>query len=181
MPAHRKEVRRIERADTVRYLTFSCYQRLSLLGNDAIKDVFVEELVASRERLGFGVIGWVVMPEHVHLLVWPRLPEVPVSKVVWDVKRAVARRVIGRWREIDAPILDRLRHHRGVRFWQRGGGYDRNILGGDELWEKLRYIHENPVRRGLIRRPTDWVWSSARWYAGQREGVVAMDEVRRPG
>ena len=179
--AHRKQMRRVERANDARYLTFSCSRRLALFSNDAIKDVFVEELSRSRERLGFGLLAYVVMPEHVHLLVWPRLPEAPVSKVVWDVKRAVARRVIGRWREIDAPVLERLQHHRGVRFWQRGGGYDRNVFTRDELEEKVGYIHANPVRRGLAVRPTDWAWSSARWYAGEREGELGMDEVRRPG
>jgi len=61
----------------------------------------------------------------------------------------------------------------GTHFWQDGGGYDRNIVSDRELYEKVQYIHDNPVRRGLIGRPADWPWSSARWYE-RREGL-AMD------
>ena len=54
-----------------------------------------------------------------------------------------------------------------LRFWQRGGGYDRNILSVDELHEKIKYIHNNPVRRELVTCPADWEWSSYRaWEHG---------------
>ncbi len=175
-------MKRVEQADHARYLTFSCYRRLPLFGNDRIKDAFVEELQMARSKTHFHLLAWVVMPEHVHLLIWPRLPEYPVSRVSWAIKRGFARRVIGRWRELDAEILNELgARDEQVRFWQRGGGYDRNILDGSELSEKIRYIHENPVRRGLADRAEDWAWSSARWYAGDRDGAIGIDELRRPG
>jgi putative transposase len=56
------------------------------------------------------------------------------------------------------------------RFWQRGGGYDRNIWSLGEVLEKVRYIHENPLRRGLVDRPEQWPWSSWRaWECGVDE------------
>jgi putative transposase len=54
------------------------------------------------------------------------------------------------------------------RFWQPGGGYDRNITSIEALRAMIDYIHANPVRRGLVARPEDWEWSSARWYRGLR-------------
>ncbi len=181
MDAHRKRLRRIEHPNHIRFLTFSCFQRLPLFGNDEIKDEFVEHLDSCRARTGFMLHAWVVMPEHVHLLIWPNLPESPVSKIAWTLKRGFARAVIARWRELDARILVHLRLTNGrFRFWQHGGGYDRNIYSGDELEEKISYIHENPVRRGLVTDPTDWAWSSARWYAGDRDGQLHIDPVRRP-
>jgi len=175
-------MKRVEQAGHARYLTFSCYRRLPLFGNDRIKDAFVDQIQFAREQTGFHLLAWVVMPEHVHLLIWPRLPEYPVSKVAWIIKRDLAQRVIERWRELDASILKELEARKNqTRFWQRGGGYDRNIHSFDELNEKIRYIHQNPVRRGLVDRPQDWAWSSARWYDGQREGVLKIDELRRPG
>ncbi len=90
-------MKRIEQDDHARYLTFSCYRQLPLLENDRIKDAFVEQLQAAREKTEFHLLAWVVMPEHVHVLIWPRLPEYPVSKVSWTIKRSFAQRVIGRW------------------------------------------------------------------------------------
>jgi len=60
-------------------------------------------------------------------------------------------------------------------FWQPGGGYDRNIRKAKTAWASVAYIHDNPVRRGLVRRPEDWEWSSAKWYAGQQTVKLAMD------
>ena len=65
----------------------------------------------------------------------------------------------------------RLRH----RFWQPGGGYDRNITSTEALRAVIDYLHANPVRRGLVARAADWEWSSARWYAGQRPVKLEMD------
>jgi len=65
----------------------------------------------------------------------------------------------------------RLRH----RFWQPGGGYDRNITSTDALRAVIDSLHANPVRRGLVARAADWEWSSARWYAGQRPVELEMD------
>ncbi|MBI1374711.1 MAG: hypothetical protein GC159_18485 [Phycisphaera sp.] len=63
------------------------------------------------------------------------------------------------------------------RFWQPGGGYDRNIYSDDELIEKISYIHNNPVRRGLVERAIDWPWSSARWWEARDEGHLRIDEL----
>lgn len=172
---------RIEHPNHARSLTFSCYRRLPLFENNAVKDAFVEQLDSTRTRTRFRLLAWVIMPEHVHVLIWPRLPEYPVAKVTWWLKRDFAKRVIARWRELDAPVLERIGTPSGARrFWQHGGGYDRNIVDGPELLEKVRYIHENPVRRGLVERATYWRWSSARWYAGERAGELRIDDFRRP-
>lgn len=178
-PPHRKRMRRVERPNQARYLTFSCYGRRSLFRNDAIKALFGEYLRSSREEFLFRLIAWVVMPEHVHLLLVPQLPEHPVSEVLREMKKRFASRVIARWRELDAPILESLVDASGVtRFWLPGGGYDRNTLAGHELPEKVQYIHNNPVRRGLVATPTEWPWSSARAYAGAPEPIVPIDFVQ---
>ncbi|MBY0112524.1 MAG: transposase [Phycisphaerales bacterium] len=178
MLLHRKAMRRFEHESEIRFLTFSTSQRLQLFSNDAIKDRFLEHLVHSRRKHLFHLYGYVVMPEHVHLLVWPLLPDFPLSTVLRDLKRDFAEEVIGRWTALQAPVLNRLRRIDGShRFWQRGGGYDHNVRGEAEFFEKLRYIHENPVDRGLVPEATQYHWSSARWYRGDRSGPLAMDPV----
>jgi putative transposase len=168
--------RRYEIPGQARYLTFSCYRRLALFGNDLIKDTFVTHLAEVRARHGFRLIAWVVMPEHVHLLVVPRLPDAPVADLLRTLKQSFSQLVIPRWRELRAPILSRITDSFGVvRFWQRGGGYDRNVYADESLEEKIVYTHENPVRRGLVAQAIDWRWSSARCYAGERAGQLTID------
>ena len=61
------------------------------------------------------------------------------------------------------------------RFWQRGGGYDRNLTEPRAIHEAIEYIHGNPVRRGLVERAEDWLWSSAAWFAGKKDVPLAPD------
>jgi len=156
-----KSRKRFEVKNHVRFLTFSCYHRLPLFNNDAIKTAFLEHLVQSKKRQQFDLYAWVVMPEHVHLLLRPDLPSHPVPDILQDIKGGFSNLVCGRWRKKNAPILNRIRDPRGkIHFWQVGGGYDRNIITDDELREKFDYIHQNPVRRQLVDNPLNWRWSS---------------------
>ncbi len=164
---HRKTRRRFEIPGHARFLTFSCFQRLPLLDDGDAKDGFADQLFCTRARLGFALHAWVVMPEHVHLLLRPNLPEVDVPRILMAIKRPFATRVLRSWREVGREAPDRI--------WQAGGGYDRNIFSDREMREKVEYIHANPVRRGLVERAEDWAWSSARGWAGPETRWPAVD------
>lgn len=162
----RKKKRRREVAGDPRFLTLSCERRLPLLGNPAIRDVFAASLAEARRRFGFELFAWVVMPEHVHLLLRPRDGE-RAEQILTFIKKSVAQRVIARWRTIDAKVLREIERPDGrPRFWQKGGGFDRNVRDRAEFIKEVRYIHRNPVKRGLVEKPEDWKWSSARWWLG---------------
>lgn len=178
-----KRLHRIEHANHARFLTFSCYRRLPLFSNPLVRDLFASHLARARASFGFHLYAWVVMPEHVHPLLWPKLPEAPVAAILSQLKREIARIAIARWKELNAGVLRDLTLDDGsVRFWQRGGGHDRNIFSPDEFQEKVRYIHNNPVERGLVSLPSGWAWSSARWSEGDHTGPVVIDPMppRRP-
>ncbi len=114
------------------------------------------------------------MPEHVHLLVKPGAG--PLKEPLASLKTSLAKRVIARWRVLDAPILERIRTGSGrLRYWQKGGGHDRNVRDIYEFRRKVRYIHRNPVERGLVELPEDWAWSSVRWWMGERDGEFPCD------
>ncbi|MFK7789795.1 MAG: transposase [Phycisphaeraceae bacterium] len=160
--------KRFEVKDQPRFITCSCFSRMQLFSNDRIKDAFVEELAKTQSRLQFQLHAWVVMPEHIHLLLTPDVPNNTLTNILQDLKSRTAGRVLRRWYELDAPILNRLRDKQGkAHFWLAGGGYDRNIFSADEYEEKLHYIHRNPVVRGLVGKPVDWKWSSASAYANR--------------
>ncbi|MCH7547850.1 MAG: transposase [Planctomycetes bacterium] len=172
----RKSLKRFEIENQPRFLTFSCYRRLPLLDNNDIRDLFEVRLDAARKQHGFRLHAWVLMPEHVHMILTPSLPEHPVDIVLKSLKQSVGKRVIIRWKNMEAPILQRMAASKGrLRFWQAGGGYDRNIRDEEEMLEKVSYLHANPVRRGLVDSPAGWKWSSARWYEGIRDGELIFD------
>ena len=178
MPPRRKRLQRFEIPGAPRYLTFSCHGRLPLLGSAALRDAFAAHLESIHARGAFRLFAWVIMPEHVHLVLVPSHPEWPVPAILRTIKRPFARRVIRRWRELNAPVLERLVDASGGnRFWLRGGGYDSNIESPDLLSVVIKYTHLNPERRGLVLDPRDWRWSSARWYEGSRRELVTIDPI----
>ena len=120
------------------------------------------------------------MPDHVHLLIWPLESEYSISKILGDIKQPVTRTAIRWLKEHAADFLERLKDVQpdgktSYRFWQRGGGYDRNMLDPRTIHAEIEYIHMNPVRRGLVHMPEEWPWSSARFFAGQTGGFPAPD------
>jgi len=120
------------------------------------------------------------MPEHVHVLVCPTETTAKMSQFLQATKESVARNAVRHLKSHAPEWLDRIKVDEGSRirhrFWQPGGGYDRNVTDTDTLHFMIDYIHANPVRRGLVSHPEEWEWSSARWYAGFRPVKLAMDE-----
>jgi putative transposase len=167
---HRKRIKHFEQERYVHELTFSCFQRRPLLDNDLRRAWFCEELESACERQQFLLLAYVLMPEHVHLLVFPSqsgVGEPLISKLLSHLKIQVSRRVKRDLMATANPLLDELtvRQRPGVmtfRFWQEGPGYDRNLFESKSITAAIDYIHANPVRRGLCNRAIDWPWSSAR-------------------
>jgi putative transposase len=175
---NRKRLVRTAAFGEVRFLTFSCQQRLPLLSNPNIASLFAKRLSRARETWQMKLLAWVIMPEHVHLmLIPPRLePGEPdaTHHILEFIKKSVAQRVIHRWKAIDASNLADISAGGSPRFWQKGGGFDRCVRDAEEMTRELRYIHHNPVKRGLCAQPTDWEFSSARWWA-RHTGDVGPD------
>ena len=181
-PANYKTCKRINEPGDAHYLTFSCYQRRQLLNSDRSRTCFTSALKDACLTHAFALWAYVVMPEHVHLLVYPKKADYSVSMFLYSVKRPVAVAEIAYARRLgpDTSVFKSMSSVSQVaetklHFWQPGGGYDRNINTKVELWEKIDYTHANAVRRGLCEDPTDWKWSSASQYLGLDEGVLDLD------
>ncbi|MGA8940271.1 MAG: transposase [Acidobacteriaceae bacterium] len=115
----------------------------------------MQSLEAMRQRYDFYVLGYVVMPEHVHLVV-SEPKHAPLSKAVQALKLSVAVQSVKR------------------PFWQVRY-YDFNVFTGRKLAEKMRYMHRNPVKRGLVEKPEDWKWSSYNHYLSGSPSVVEIE------
>ena len=176
----RKTVRHYDEPGYAHFLTFSCYQRLPLLSKDRSRDWLIEALQAARHKHSFDLWGWVIMPEHVHLLLWPRQPAYKTQVILADIKRPVGQQAMA-WLEMNHPeFLTRLtvrnRNRTYRRFWQAGAGQDRNVYDPDSAHQILEYIHNNPVRRGLVEKAEQWTWSSAADYAGGKNVPLRVDK-----
>ncbi|HUX27309.1 MAG TPA: HAD-IC family P-type ATPase [Terracidiphilus sp.] len=149
---------RYQKCGVFHFLTFSCYRRLPFLGHGGAYNLFESELEAVRLKYGFVVAGYVLMPEHVHLLVdEPRIASLSIALQV--LKQQTSRK---------------LKRPGTAQFWQRRY-YDFNVWSEEKRVEKLRYMHRNPVHRGLVGKPENWPWSSFRHYALGEEGSVEIE------
>ena len=155
-------------------LTFNCFQGRAFLSKPRTCEWMISSLKAARADLQFDIWAYVIMPEHCHILIFPRLPKYDISPILIAIKLPVTRRAKA-FLQRNAPeslVLMRDEQPNGkvaYRFRQRGGGYDRNFNEPESIYAEIKYLHNNPVRRGLVARAEDWPWSSAGWYAGRRD------------
>lgn len=159
-------LKRYQESGQSHFVTFSCYRRPPRLRSPTRCDLFVGKLEQTRKRFGLRVYGYVVMPEHVHLLLSEPDHEL-LATALQSLKLSVSKSLPRPGAASGEP----------ARLWQ-SRYYDRNVRDHAEFVEKLRYIHRNPVKRGLVERPEDWPWSSFRHYATGEAGVVEIESER---
>jgi putative transposase len=168
------------------FLTFSCYRRRPLFGKEVYCDLFLKILERVRRRYRLVVLGYVVMPEHVHLLVSEPQRET-LSTAVQALKLGFVRSL----QSLSVSVVAAAPRSRKngetwgtpasgtpmhpERFWQ-ARFYDFNVWTEHKRIEKLRYIHRNPVERGLVASPEQWRWSSFRWYLCGEPGPVRIND-----
>jgi len=156
-----KDLKRYYGEGDLHFITFSCYRRLALLNTTGARNVFVEALGEIRERYEFSLVGYVVMPNHVHLLISESAEDTP-SVALKVLKQRVSRDL----RKSTGTSLP--------RFWQPRF-YDFNVWSEKKVREKLDYIHANPITKKLVEHPKDWPWSSWSFYETGEAGLVTID------
>jgi putative transposase len=161
------------------FITTSCYQRRPLLGTPRARDLFLEVLEQIRQRHQFTVVGYVVMPEHVHLLITEPERGNP-SLVLAALKQTFAHRLLRELRANGSVQTNALWSTPVAvgHIWQRRF-YDFVVFTEEKRVEKLRYMHHNPVRRGLVLNPEEWLWSSFHHYDYGERGPVLVNEIRK--
>lgn len=174
-----KRLKRFIGRGDLHFITFCCYQRRALLASARVRSLAVKILGEVRARCGFALVGYVVMPDHVHLL-FSESPSGTPSKVIQIFKQRLSRHMRARKHTPKGqlslavpPSSDALRH-----FWQRRY-YDFNVYSQAKVREKLHYMHANPVKEKLVVHPGDWPWSSWCFYY-RGEGLLAMDPWTAP-
>jgi putative transposase len=133
MPLHLK---RYQREGDDHFITFSCHNRNPYLNTPTARNTFTDSLEQTRKRYNFEILGYVVMPEHVHLVLSEPV-DAPLSKALQSLELSVSKRLVQR------------------PFWEPRY-YDFNVFTHNKRVEKLKYMHRNPVTRGLVQNPEDW-------------------------
>jgi len=152
---------------TARFVTFSCFMRAPSLTLPNAMPILAHELARARQAHGFLLLGYVFMPEHVHLVLLP--PErMKLGYVVGEIKSRSAREYFA-----TVPIGPMDATH---VFWQRRC-YDHNCRTPGTVREKILYCHNNPVKRGLAADPSDWIWSSHNAYLGKADVPLAVEAI----
>ncbi|MHB1935187.1 MAG: REP-associated tyrosine transposase [Acidobacteriaceae bacterium] len=150
-------LKRFQESGQTHFVTFCCYRRRELFAAASAKRTFEAAPERVRQSFRLCVYGYVVMPEHVHLLL-SEPPRATLADAIKSLKQGVSRRPIGE----------------AAHFWQKRY-YDFNVRDHWQHVEKLQYVHRNPVHRGLCERPEDWEWSSFRHYATGCDGRVEIE------
>ena len=168
MTNNRKRVKHFHERGDLHELTFSCHDQRPLLTNEHWLKLLAKAVDSALVNHQFHLYAFVFMPEHVHLLVYPS-GEPDIGGFLKAIKRPISFRIKQGLATSNRRLLDELtvQERPGVtsfRFWQEGPGYDRNLQQPDAIKNSLDYIHMNPVKRELARRPEDWKWSSARYF-----------------
>ena len=173
-----RDLKRFHESGQSHFVTFSCYRRRPNFDSAAACDLFPLCLEKTRRRFRLRVYGYVVMPEHVHLLLSEPEPGT-LAEAIHYLKLSFAKQVrslVATSTHVNVQLKDVDVGHRtsSNSFWQKRY-YDRNVRNWQEFTVRLRYLHRNPVKRGLVREAADWKWSSFRHYALREIGVVEIE------
>ncbi|MFZ2448275.1 MAG: transposase [Syntrophobacteraceae bacterium] len=154
------------------FVTFSCYRRRRLLDDNQAKGIVIHFLSEQLKNQQGSCVGFVVMPEHVHALIhfnengqlsifmnqWKRRSSMQLKKLYRNDLSAYGRQI-----DLEGPM------------WQPKY-YAFNVYSEKKAKEKLDYMHNNPVKAGLVENAVDWPHSSARWYFLGKSVGVAINE-----
>ena len=171
-----KRLHRYYGAGYSHFITTSCYRRLPFLGSSRHRDLCLKCLEQTRRCYGFAIIGYVVMPDHVHLLLTEPQRANP-SVVMQALKQSFARQLLRRLRKrLDAHQSSLWRDPLETGHIWQPRFYDFVVFSEHKRAEKLRYMPFNPVKRGLVLEPEQWRWSSSRHYSNGQRGPVTVTE-----
>lgn len=179
-------LRRHDEPGHIHFWTISCFRRLGFFHIDSMKQIVVDALRLLQDKFNICLIGYVVMPDHVHVLLLPHphgsMDPLPISKLLNAFKQHVGFHgkecLRDYWRAHGRLWSEPLNRWAGCEFGDQHiwttRGHDFNIDREETLAEKLNYCHKNPVARELVNHPEQWRWSSYRFYELNDRSILEM-------
>lgn len=141
-------------------------------------NLFLEELDQSWKSQEYQLWAYVLMPNHVHMLIWPKAKTYKIADILQDIKGKASKRyldfILQAKPELFAEFCITKKGQKTFSIWQAGGGFDRNLWNSKPIHHSIEYIEGNPVRAGLVNFPEEWRWSSA-WTRKRKCGLIPDD------
>lgn len=165
--------------NTFHYVTLVTYNRVPVFLSDRACELLVATLDEVRQRYPYKLVGYVIMPDHVHAIVNRSIDT--ISAWLRRVRGNSARQIL-KWLREEAyvsslkklQLMNSQKRNHTHAVWQK----DPSVI---DPWspkfirQKLNYLHLNPVRAGLCQHPADWKWSSYRAYLPHKAGEVRLE------
>ena len=167
---------RFDKESEYHFTTFSSFNKEHILLYQGIPEILLRHLETIRSKFNLPVYGFAIMPNHVHLM-WHIPAKVGISKVMQLLKGRTSLEILKVFRALSDFDLGRITMPNGqVALWKRRF-YDFNLLSQEAFMEKLEYIHNNPVKWGLVKSPADWPYSSFRSWFDLPEARFEIDRI----
>ena len=146
-------------------LTFSCYHHQPYLSDEIMCEIFINELTNARTQFNFSIWAYVLMQNHVHLLIKPNNEEYSISKILQYIKGKSSTQyrhyLIQNFPDKYESMCIIKKARNMFKFWKKGPGFDRNLWSTQAIHNSIQYIEGNPVRKELCKNPEEYKWSSS--------------------
>jgi len=165
------------------FITMSIVEWVDIFTRNSQKLAFIDSLKYCIEKKGLTIFAYVIMPNHIHLICRAD-GEIGLSDIIRDLKSYAAKNIIKRIKEDPKSrsfgmlekfekACEHLKKNQKYKVWQNGN-QAKEIFSSAFFYEKLEYIHNNPVKKMMVINPEDYLFSSARNYANL-ENVLEVE------
>ena len=141
----RKKLKRYDIPGHAHELTFSCYHRFQYLKDNIVCRLFIDELSQARELFHFRLWAYILMANHVHLFIYPTRDEYKIATILQSIKGKTSKRyrdvLLGENAARYEKICIKVRGKKVFRFWQTGGGFDRNLWNANAIHSAIHFVH----------------------------------------
>lgn len=167
---------RVRDEGAVYFVTFTVHQWVDVFSRPCYRQILLDSLRYCQQHKGLDIFAWVLMSNHIHLIIRSRHESLIAT--IRDLKKFTAKKIVhaiesNQHESRKAWLLMTLRYCEKIWFWEEG--YHGEEIYTPEFFEtKLNYIHQNPVRNGLVEKPEDYLLSSAGDYLGVRKGALDL-------
>jgi len=169
---------KISEQQGVHFVTCTVVQWIDVFTRREYADILVNSLKYCQKNKGLNIFAWVIMSNHIHLIVSCNA-DFDLSDTMRDFKKFTSSQIVDsiekNTRESRRSwLLWLLKHKEGITFWQPGN-HPEEIRTREFFKQKLDYIHQNPVRAGIVDKEEEYIYSSARCFYG-KEGLIDLTD-----